>query len=219
MQDLNNIIPGMNGANCWEVLSSTTSPVDSANVSLNTEYADCGSCTAVSFTSYTGSSLIDACNGTITTPIYYRGTLGVGTILYENLGLTAPIVPTKYVNDTANSQVYLIGTPSPEDGYVTEIVSCPAPSPSPTPSAQPVSVGGSFTVYYGSTESGACAATANTTIYYKTGDPASLNNGQYYYNSSGYPYNGTFIELFTEGVNAYGSINASGLFTQVGNCP
>lgn len=219
MLDLDGLIPGMNGANCWEVLSATTATPNSTNVAINTEYIDCGSCTAVSFTSYTGSSLTAACNGTITTQIYYRGTLGVGTVLYEDLGLTTPIVPTKYVNDTANSQVYLIGTPSPQDGEVTSIVYCPAPTPSPTPSAVPVSLGGSFTVYYGSTEAGACAATANTTIYYKLGDPGSLNNGQYYYDSSGFPYNGTFIELFTEGVNAYGSISAGGLFTQVGNCP
>ena len=219
MQDLNSSIPGMNGANCWEVLATTTNAPNSTNVSINTEYVDCGRCTAVSFTAYTGSSLNNACNGTITTQIYYRGTLGVGTILYEDLGLTAPITPVKYVNDTANSQVYLVGVESPENGYVTAIVYCPTPTPSPTTTPAPVSVGGSFTVYYGSSEGGACAATANTTIYYKTGDPASLNNGQYYYTSDGFPYNGTFIEFFTQGVSAYGSIGSNGLFTQTGNCP
>ena len=132
MQDLSESIPGMNGANCWQVLSSTTASADSTNVSINTEYVDCGSCTAVFFTAYTGSSLNNACGGTITTQIYHRGTLGVGTILYEDLGLTIPIVPIKYVNDTANSQVYLVGTPSDENGEVTEIVYCPTPTPTPT---------------------------------------------------------------------------------------
>jgi hypothetical protein len=211
----------MNGANCWEIISATVNEPTSSNVSNNTEFIDCGSCTAVSFNSYTGSSLNNACNGTIITPIFYRGTLGVGTILYENVGLTIPIQSVKYVNDTANSQVYLIGTPSPEDGYVTEIVSCPSPTPTPTPTVTgAVSIGGSFTVYYGSTEGGVCAETAPTTIYYKTGDPASLNSGQTYYNASGFPYDGSYIEFFTKGGGSnYGPISAAGLFSQTGNCP
>jgi hypothetical protein len=211
----------MNGANCWEVLSATVNEPTSSNVSLNTSFIDCGSCTAVSFNSYTGSSLNNACNGTITTQIYYRGTLGVGTILYEDSGLTIPIQPVKYVNDTANSQVYLIGNPSPEDGYVTEIVSCPSPTPTPTPTVTgAVSIGGSFTVYYGSTETLVCLESAPTTIYYKTGDPASLNSGQTYYNASGFPYDGSYIEFFTKGGgSSYGPISAAGLFSQTGNCP
>jgi hypothetical protein len=218
MQDLTGTIPAMNGANCWEVISATVNPPVTTNVSINTEYVDCGRCTAVSFNSYTGSSLTNACNGTIITPIYYRGTLGVGTILYENSGLTTPIVPIKYVNDFNNSQVYVIGTESPEDGYVTSIATCPLPTPTPTPAPSPVILGGSFTVYYGSSELGTCALTANRTIFYKQGDAAALVSGNTYYGGDGLPFDGGGL-LYTQGVNEYGPINQYGLFTQSGNCP
>jgi hypothetical protein len=218
MQDLTGTIPAMNGANCWEVISATVNPPVTTNVSINTEYVDCGSCTAVSFNSYTGSSLTNACNGTIITPIYYRGTLGVGTILYENIGLTTPITPIKYVNDFGNSQVYVIGTESPEDGYVTSIATCPLPTPTPTPAPSPVAVGTPFTVYYGSSELGTCALTANRTIYPISGSSSMLVSGRTYYDGDGLPFDGGGL-LYTQGVNEYGPINQYGLFTQTGNCP
>jgi hypothetical protein len=87
----------------------------------------------VSLSVYTGNSLTNACNSTTLTTVYYQGTLGVGTILYETAGPSSPIVPIMYLQYEFDDTVYVVGTPSPEDGYITSITSCPAPTPTPTP--------------------------------------------------------------------------------------
>ena len=84
-----------------------------------------------------------------------------------------------------------------------------------------VTVGGSFTAYYGTSGSSgsgtACSMVNSTSIYYKSGEPAALNNGQTYYSSNGFPYDGTSYPAWSDG-NIYGTINSSGVFTQVGTC-
>ena len=79
-----------------------------------------------------GLTLNDACSCDNVITVYYQGSLGVGTDLYTDLGITA--VPTPgYYNDTFVGQVYHVGLPSVQDGRVTEIVYCPTPTPTPTP--------------------------------------------------------------------------------------
>jgi hypothetical protein len=97
----------------------------------------------VALSVYTGNSLTNACNSTTLQTVYYQGTLGVGTILYETAGLSTPIVPTVYLKYEFDNTVYVVGTPSPTDGYITSITSCP--SPTPTPSPTPVTA--TFDVY------------------------------------------------------------------------
>jgi hypothetical protein len=132
----------MNGANCWDVISSVTdtSSPDYVVPGYNNEYSSCGVCSAVSFNSYTGSSLANACSSSTIIPIYYRGSLGVNTILYEDLGLTTEVPTPGYYLDINIGQVYHVGVesqypfiPSPDDGWVTDIQYCPTPEPTVTP--------------------------------------------------------------------------------------
>lgn len=87
-------------------------------------------------TAYTGTSATQACSN-FTDPLYeptilfYTGTLGIGTILYRNNNYTNPVVPTVYCL-VDSSTIYVVGTPSPTDGYITSITSCPTPTPVPT---------------------------------------------------------------------------------------
>jgi len=123
----------MNGYNCWYVESTvtdTTSPDYTLN--YNGEFDDCGSCSSVSFNSYTGSTLTNACSSTTVTQIFYRGSLGVNTVLYTDSILSTTVNTPGYYLDINNNQVYYVGLPSDEDGQITEIVYCPTPTPTAT---------------------------------------------------------------------------------------
>lgn len=84
-----------------------------------------------------------------------------------------------------------------------------------------VTVGGSFTAYYGTSGASgsgtACSMVNPTTLYVASGAAASLNTGQTYYTSSGFPYDGTSYPAWSDG-NVYGTMSAQGVFTQVGTC-
>jgi hypothetical protein len=120
----------------------------------------------LSMTVYTGNSLTNACNSSTPVTVYYDGVLGVGTILYYGPGYTNPIIPITYCKFDS-STVYVVGTPSPEDGYITSIVACPTPTPTPTPTTTPPPSVNEFTgCGYGTTGGGACGdATNNRTLY------------------------------------------------------
>jgi hypothetical protein len=85
-----------------------------------------------SFDGYSGTTAAHACDnssGVIT--VYYTGTLGIGTDLYNENTLTTAVDNGYYFyNET---HVYHVGFPSVESGRITEIVSCPTPTPTPTP--------------------------------------------------------------------------------------
>ena len=85
-----------------------------------------------SFDGYSGTTAAHACDnssGVIT--VYYTGSLGVGTDLYNENTLTTAVDNGYYFyNET---HVYHVGFPSVESGRITEIVSCPTPTPTPTP--------------------------------------------------------------------------------------
>ena len=120
-----------------------------------------------SMTVYTGNSLSNACNSSTPVTVYYDGVLGIGTILYYGPGYTNPIIPITYCKFDS-STVYVVGTPSPEDGYITSIVACPTPTPTPTPTSTPPPSVNSFTgCGYGSSVSAACndAGINNRTLY------------------------------------------------------
>jgi hypothetical protein len=119
-----------------------------------------------SMTVYTGNSLTNACNSSTPTTVYYSGSLGVGTILYYGPGYTNPVTPITYCKVDAYT-IYLVGTPSPEDGYITSIVACPTPTPTPTPTATPPPSPYEFTgCGYGNSVASACNdASNNRTLY------------------------------------------------------
>jgi hypothetical protein len=114
--------------------------------------------TAIPFTGsfFTGSSLSTACAQTTSVSLYYNGALQVGTILYEGPGYSNPVVPTKYCK-IDNSNVYVVGTPSDEDGKITSIVACPTPTPTPTP------LPSTFFLYVSNTSGGNACAGGNVT--------------------------------------------------------
>jgi hypothetical protein len=164
----------MNGENCWDVISSftDTSSADTT-VTYNNEYMDCGHCTPVYFDGYTGGTPSTACSDANPKRIYYRGSLGVNTVLYVNSGFTETVTtPGYYRYDTEN--IFHVGLPSVEDGRVTEVVSCP--SPTPTASAPSYE----FTVYVSDTSaSTACNGgdAPNKPTYFQfviTGNTTSL---------------------------------------------
>lgn len=121
----------------------------------------------VALSVYTGNSLTNACNSTTLTTVYYQGTLGVGTILYETASISNPIIPIMYLQYEFDDTVYVVGTPSPEDGYITSITSCPAPTPTPTPTSTPPPTVYEFTgCGRGSDEAGACNDAINNRTFY-----------------------------------------------------
>jgi hypothetical protein len=123
----------MDGYNCWYV-ESTVTDTTSPDYTLNyhAEYNDCGSCSSVSFNSYTGLTLTNACSSTTVTQIFYRGNLGVNTVLYTDSILSTTVNTPGYYLDINNNQVYYVGLPSDENGQITEIVYCPTPTPTAT---------------------------------------------------------------------------------------
>jgi hypothetical protein len=121
----------------------------------------------LSMTVYTGNSLNTSCSSSTPVTVYYNGVLGVGTILYYGPGYTNPVTPITYCKVDAYT-IYLVGTPSPEDGYITSIVACPTPTPTPTPTATPPPSPYVFTgCGYGNSVSSACndAGINNRTLY------------------------------------------------------
>jgi hypothetical protein len=84
-----------------------------------------------------------------------------------------------------------------------------------------VSVGGSFTAYYGTSGSSgsgtACSLINPTLLYYKSGEFGLLIDGITYYTSNGFPYDGTSYPAWSDG-NQYGTINSQGLFKTDGYC-
>ena len=145
---------------------------------------------------YTGSSLPTACAETTPVDLYYNGALGIGTILYEGPGYTNPITPIKYCK-VDDSNVYVVGVESPENGYVTEIVSCPAITTTTT-TAAPL-----FDYYYADEIdcSGCTSVTADVLVKFTGGSSVTLNkyyrtavgSGVYLLNTAA--SSGTAIEL------------------------
>jgi len=119
---------------------------------------------------YTGSSLLTACAETNPVDLYYNGALGVGTILYQGPGYSNPVVPTKYCK-VDNNNVYVVGTPSPEDGYITEIVTCPTTTTTTTTTAPP------FDYYYADEIdcNGCTSITADVLVKFAGGSSVTLN--------------------------------------------
>lgn len=123
----------MNGENCWDVLSSVTDTSSADySISYNNEYMDCGHCTPVGFPAHTGGTLSNACSSSTVITLYYRGSLGVDTVLYTNSGFTEIVSTPGFYYDINNDRVLHVGLPSVEDGRVTEIVYCPTPTPTAT---------------------------------------------------------------------------------------
>ena len=211
----------MDGVNCWHVDSIVHTGKDYDVSTTGLEFQDCALCTVASFSAYSGTTITNACNSQNLITLYYQGNLGVDAVLYADNALTYPVPTPGYYRNADNGQVYHVGLPSDEDGRVTEILSCPSPTPTPTQTPNPISVGGSITLTYGSdTGTGglsACNSSSSVNVYYKLGDPASLNDGQYYFNSGGYAFDGTSQPAYSDG-NVYGTINIYGRFTQDGTC-
>jgi hypothetical protein len=130
----------MNGANCWDVISSVTdtSSPDYVVPGYNNEYSSCGVCTPVYFDAYSGFSVNDACSNTTSMRVYYRGSLGQNfdTILYTNSGLTQT-VDFGYYRDSNELIFGVLNTlqyPSEENGMINfEGGPCPTPTPTPVP--------------------------------------------------------------------------------------
>jgi hypothetical protein len=227
---LHNSIPLMNGANCWTINNvNFSNTLDATNVVYNEEYSDCPHCSAAPFPAYTGNTLLTACNGDNgLTTLWYRGNLGVGTILYSDRSLLAQyIVPTPgYYYDINNDRILHVGVggqyphiDSPAEGYVTDIQSCPAPTPTPTGTPVGVSVDVSMKLYYGDGNN-ACTSTAYTYVWCASNDPTagSLQSGRTYYTEGGFPFDGSGYSGWSDGVNYWGTINSSGYFQQQGTC-
>jgi hypothetical protein len=132
----------MDGYNCWYV-ESTVTDTTSPDYTLNyhAEYNDCGSCSSVSLLVYSGNSLPNVCASTTEITVYYRGTLGVDTILYTTSNLSDEVETPGYYKSVNNGDIYHVGVagqypyiPSPGDGWITDIQLCPTPTPTPIPS-------------------------------------------------------------------------------------
>jgi hypothetical protein len=128
--------PQMDGILCWEVtgIVHTGSQYD---VSYDQEYDRCQDCTVTYFDAYTGSTLAIACAQTNSHRIWYHGSLGVGTVLYNDASVSAQsaVGPGFYwYNDEVVLRCptqYIV-----EDGRVEEIHLCselPTPTPTPVP--------------------------------------------------------------------------------------
>lgn len=94
-----------------------------------------------SITAFTGTTAAQACSNFVDplyepTILYYSGSLGIGTILYRNNNYTNPVIPIVYCL-VDSSTIYVVGTPSPQDGEITGIVACPTPTPVPTSTPVP----------------------------------------------------------------------------------
>jgi len=162
----------------------------------------------VALSVYTGNSLTNACNSTTLTTVYYQGTLGVGTILYETASISNPIVPTMYLQyEFDDSIVYVVGTPSPEDGYITSITSCPVITPTPTPSPTPNPEIYEYTgCGRGSDEASACGDAANNRVFFSNCDSGTFGVGCYVYIDT-FPnpltgYNNVFMNSATWDINS-----------------
>ena len=92
-------------------------------------------------TAFTGTTAAQACSNFVDplyepTILYYTGSLGIGTVLYRNNNYTNPVIPTVYCL-VDSSTIYVVGTPSPQNGEITGIVACPTPTPVPTSTPVP----------------------------------------------------------------------------------
>jgi hypothetical protein len=115
---------------------------------------------------YTGNSLPTACASTTPVTVYYDGVLNVGTILYYGPGYTNPIVPSVWCKVDSNT-VYVVGNPSPIDGYITAIEVCATPTPTPTPTSTPPTTVYEFTgCGRGSNADDACNDEPNNRTFY-----------------------------------------------------
>jgi hypothetical protein len=124
----------MNGANCWDVISSVTdtSSPDYVVPGYSNEYLSCGVCSPVSVDVLTGSTISGACSG-IAKTLYYRGSLGVDTVLYTSNTLLDAVQTPGYYYDINLDYIWHVGLPSVEDGRITDIQYCPTPTPTPIP--------------------------------------------------------------------------------------
>jgi hypothetical protein len=95
------------------------------------------------------------------------------------------------------------------------------PTSTPTPSPVGVAVGGSIALSYGSTGPDACSGSSGTiNVYYAASDPhpGELWSGTTYYDSNGFPFDGSGQTYWSDGVNYYGTISSSGYYQQQGTC-
>lgn len=182
--------PQMNGILCWEVTAIVHTGTPAYDVSYDQRYNSCSACTVTYFDAYTGSSLSVACAQTNSHRIWYHGSLGVDTVLYNDSSVSVPVDFGFYYYNT--DVVLEVGHPSVEDGRVTVNHTCselPTPTPTPMPqgyftgyvsdgTATEACLGGIFgpigqTPYYafafdtqGSTQDNLCDATYITTENY-----------------------------------------------------
>jgi hypothetical protein len=148
---------------------------------------------------YTGTTLINACANTTPTTVYYDGALVVGTILYAGPGYTNPIPPTLYLK-YSNAEVFLIGTPSVDDGVVTEIVACATPTPTPTPTATPGPILYSYDgCGRGTSPSASCNDNINYRTFYSYCDSGSFGVGCTVY-----------VDIFPNQLTGYGYVYING---------
>jgi hypothetical protein len=176
-----------------------------------------------SMTVYTGNSLTNACAATTPVTVYYEGSLVIGTILYYGPGYTNPVPSTPTYLKKDNATVYVIGTPSAEDGEITDIVACPTPTPTPTPvpttftgyvsyvSADNACAGGSFVPYFAYSFDGTGGDLCSATSIYSTIILSEIDPGSEFWVSSG-----SQVRSFTKGLGITGNATPNGA---CGTCP
>jgi hypothetical protein len=130
-------------AACVTCPTPTPTPTVTATPTVTPTHTPTPTATPIPFsmTAFTGTSANQACSRFVDplyepTILYYSGSLGICTILYRNNNYTNPVVPTVYCL-VDSSTIYVVGTPSPQDGEITGIVACPTPTPVPTSTPVP----------------------------------------------------------------------------------
>jgi hypothetical protein len=130
------------------------------------------------FAGFQGSTLLIACSEANPLTIYYRGTLGVGNVLYSNALATTPVTTPGYYK-YSNSVVYNVGLPSPQDGEITEVTSCPATTTTSTTTAAP------FDYYFADEISCATCGSISADVLVKFTGGSSVTLNKYYREQGG----------------------------------
>jgi hypothetical protein len=97
--------------------------------------------TPYELTVFTGTTSAQACDNLVDpfyepTILFYQGILGLGTILYRNNNYTNPVIATVYCA-VDNATIYVVGSPSVQNGEITSITACATPTPLPTSTPTP----------------------------------------------------------------------------------
>jgi hypothetical protein len=130
------------------------------------------------FAGFQGSTLLIACSEANPLTIYYRGTLGVGNVLYSNALATTPVTTPGYYK-YSNSVVYNVGLPSPQDGEITEVTSCPATTTTSTTTSAP------FDYYFADEISCATCGSISADVLVKFTGGSSVTLNKYYREQGG----------------------------------